>query len=670
MLFSIDCYFTVHTLILGNVFIKIGNCPAGRRGVFAVTGEINDVWAELDVQFGRHFMNGCRERQILSKSLKIGLLAAGWLLAACRAAPNTPPATAIIPPEALAGLASPANASAVAVDPSGQHLAAVNPDSESITLIETPASASGAAPASHEVTVGAEPRTLAFTPDGALVLVAVYGAGSVAFISVATGQVEAQVAVGSRPYGVVAGSRRAYISLAGRSEIVVLDIAMRAVVARVLVADFPAGLALTRDQASLWVSHLYTSTVTVVDTKTGKVRQTVPGDAQANLSQSAALSPDGTRLYLPRTDSLAEHTQLTFQTTVRPEVTLIDTASGSVLPAHKIDLATADRPVNLPSAVAVSPDGATLYVANAGSDDLSVIDSQSGRARAHLTTGRNPRGLALSPDGRRLFVDNVLDGTLDVFDTQTLRRVATLPLTQIPLAPNVLAGKRLFNSAQAPMSGGDWLSCATCHLDGGADGRTWAGFQDGPRNTPALFGASSTLPLHWNGNLDELQDTEHTIRDIQGGAGLIAGEPYPALGAPNAGRSAALDALAAYLTTLTPAPSPYEAADADEAAAIQRGQYSFQRWGCGVCHAAPLYTDRQLHISSIGDPALEHHQAGPLPRFDTSSLRGVWASAPYFHDGSAATLRDVLFSQDFHKVGPAIDAGEQDDLVAYMRSLP
>ncbi len=219
------------------------------------------------------------------------------------------------------------------------------------------------------------------------------------------------------------------------------------------------------------------------------------------------------------------------------------------------------------------------------------------------------------------------------------------------------------------MSTNDWLSCATCHLDGGADGRAWAGFPDGPRNTPALFGAGDTLPLHWNGNLDELQDTEHTIRDIQGGAGLMAGQPAPALGAPNAGRSAALDALATYLSTLAPAASPYAPADAGEAAAIQRGQYAFQRWGCAVCHAAPLYTDRRLHISRIGDPALERNQPGPLPRFDTPSLRGVWATAPYFHDGSAATLRDVLFSQVFHNVGPAIDAGEINDLLAFMRSL-
>ena len=393
----------------------------------------------------------------------------------------------------------------------------------------------------------------------------------------------------------------------------------------------------------------------------------MPTPTSHNSCCSAQTTPKPTCRAL---DLLAETPQLTYSTTVRPEVSVLDTARGTFLPGQRIDLAAADRPVNLPFAAAVSPDGRTLYVANAGSDDLSIIDIPNGHARAHLATGRNPRGLALSPDGRRLFVDNVLDGTLDIFDTETLTRVATLPLTTIPLPPNVLAGKRLFNSAQAPMSSDNWLSCATCHLDGGADGRTWAGFPDGPRNTPALFGAGGTLPLHWSGNLDELQDTELTIRAIQGGAGLISGQPSAALGAPNAGRSPALDSLAAYLATLAPAASPHVAANPDEAAAIQRGQYSFQRWGCAVCHAAPGYTDRQQHLSSIGDPALEHNQAGPLPRFDTPSLAGVWATAPYFHDGSVPTLRDVLFSQNFHNMGPAMNEGEPDDLVAYMKSLP
>jgi cytochrome c peroxidase len=297
-----------------------------------------------------------------------------------------------------------------------------------------------------------------------------------------------------------------------------------------------------------------------------------------------------------------------------------------------------------------------------------VLDLAARRAVAHLQTGRHPRGLALAPDGRRLFVNNVLDGTLDVFDTDSFARVQSLSLTTLALPEPVLTGKRLFNTARTPMSSGNWLSCATCHLDGGADGRTWAGFPDGPRNTPSLRGAVNTLPLHWNGDLDELQDLEHTIRAIQGGDGLIPGDAHPALGPPNAGRSAAMEALAAYLATLAPPPSPYAAGlDPDS---VARGERAFRRWGCAVCHPAPAFTDFQTHISGIGNPGLERRQAGPLPRFDTPSLLGAWATAPYFHDGSVATLRDTLFSAGFHNIGPAMDAQEVEDLIAYLQALP
>ncbi len=116
-------------------------------------------------------------------------------------------ATANIPPEVVTALAAAVSASAIAIDPSGQHLAAINPDSGSISLVD--GLGQGIPGASREVRVGADPRTLSFTPDGAQVLVADYGSGTLTFVSVATGQAEAQINVGSRPYGIVAGTTRA-----------------------------------------------------------------------------------------------------------------------------------------------------------------------------------------------------------------------------------------------------------------------------------------------------------------------------------------------------------------------------------------------------------------------------------------------------------------------------
>lgn len=586
------------------------------------------------------------------------------LLAACQAPKlysATPTALPAVP------LAGPVSAGAVAIDPAGRRLAAVNPDSGTITLIDL-----ATLTVEAEIETGADPRTLSFTPDGLRLLVANHGAGTLSVIDTTTGKLIDDMAVGALPYGVVAGSRRAYVSLAGVPQVVVVDLATLAVTTAVPLPPFPTGLALTADEARLYVTHLYSGAVSVLDTAAltptvlgQAVTQTLSAAPEANLAQFIALNAAGTRAYVPQTLAFAGRLDLAYDNAVHPVVGVL-ALEGAAAPLPALALYDAGQAVNLPFAVALSPDGTRLYVANAGSDAVRVLDAASGATLAQWPTGRNPRGLALSEDGLRLYVNNVLDGTLDVFDTATNTRVQTISLTTIPLPAEVLTGKRLFNSALAPMAAGGWLSCATCHLDGGADGRTWAGFPDGPRNTPALFAAAATAPLHWNGDLDEFQDTEQTIRAIQGGAGLISGELHPSLGPSNAGRSPQLDALAAYLATLAPPPSPYVV----DAETLARGERAFARWGCAACHLGPEFTDQQTHTSSIGDAALERRQTSPLPRFDTPALTGAWATAPYFHDGSAATLRDTFFSAGFHNMGPALNASEVTDLIAYMQALP
>ena len=153
--------------------------------------------------------------------------------------------------------------------------------------------------------------------------------------------------------------------------------------------------------------------------------------------------------------------------------------------------------------------------------------------------------------GSTLFVNNLLDGTMSIIDAGTFTYIETINLTTIPLAVDVLLGKRIFNSASSPVLTTDrWISCASCHFDAGMDTRTWEGFADGSRNTPALFGVGQTLPIHWSGDFDELQDVELTIRSIQFGTGLIPGDVHDSLGTAHAGSSSDLDALAAYLDSI------------------------------------------------------------------------------------------------------------------------
>ena len=609
---------------------------------------------------------------IVLRLLIVLIAALVWALLAC-GSQETPPAT----PPALAPMllpttelpSGPVSSSAVAVSPNGALVAAVNPDSDSITLVD----AIGLKPI-KEISVGDEPRTLAFTPDSRLVLVANRGSANVSVVAVEDFTTVANIPVGPMPYGVVTDGQRAFVTEFALGYIGVIDLARQTLVERVKVAPFPAGLALEADsqggqsrEGLLLATHLFSGQASAIDPSTLTVTAIASTEEGTNLSQSVAVASDGMKAYLPQTHSNATNTELSFDTTVLPVVNVLDLTEYIVLSEQRIAIDTVGQPSSIPFAAVLSPDGGRLYVVHAGSDNLSVIDLAANRSLANISVGANPRGIAISPDGTTLFVNNTLDGTMSIIDAETFTYIETIELTTIPLAADILLGKRIFNSASSPVLTRDrWISCAACHFDAGMDTRTWEGFPDGPRNTPALLGVGETLPVHWSGDFDELQDLELTIRSIQFGTGLIPGEAHDSLGTAHAGASSDLDALAAYLESIEVPPSPY----GSNRERINAGEQKFTALGCQVCHPPPLFTDLELHDVGTGDPAKEKNPHGRGTNFDTPSLRGVWFTAPYFHDGSAATLRDVFSKGTTHNISADISEQELQALIAYLRALP
>lgn len=555
-----------------------------------------------------------------------------------------------------------ASSSAVAVSPDGQMVVAVNPDSDSVTVVDAVSLKIMA-----EIPVGDDPRTLAIAPDSRSALVTNHAGATLSLLDLVQLVEDSRYPVGSMPYGVVTDGSRVFVSELAIGNVSVLDHTTGLIIAEIPVDPFPTGLALSADGASLYVTHLFTGSVTRIDTHTFAIKATTSTGAGTNLSQFVAISPDGGKAYLPQTRSNVNNTAMLFDNTVFPVVNVLDLAEFHLIVRERVTLDTADQPVNMPFAVVLSPDGKTLYLANAGSDDLSVIDLPTNRGLAHLTVGANPRGIAITPDGTRVFVNNVLDGTLSVVTTETHMIAETIALTEIQLAAPILQGKRIFNSAAEPrLTTDNWISCATCHFDGMMDARTWLGFPDGPRNTPSLQGVAQTLPMHWSGDFNELQDVEITIREIQVGEGLVEGTANDTLGIAHAGLSPELDALAVYMAMLEIPPSPY----ATERETISRGEALFNTLECQSCHPPPLYTDLQLHDVGTGDPAKEKNSHGRGTNFDTPSLRALWLTAPYFHNGSAGSLVDVLRSGNEHNVAAGLSAGDMHDLVTFLRALP
>ena len=235
------------------------------------------------------------------------------------------------------------------------------------------------------------------------------------------------------------------------------------------------------------------------------------------------------------------------------------------------------------------------------------------------------------------------------------------------LSSQVLLGKQFFYDARDTRLARDrYMSCASCHNDGGQDGRVWdlTSQGEGLRNTINLRGrAGAHGHLHWSNNFDEVQDFEGQIRTLAGGSGLMndvdfnSGTRNQPLGDAKAGVSSDLDALAAYLASLDTAdPSPLRASDGNLSPLGAEGKAVFAALNCASCHSGTSFTRSAANNpADIGTlrPTSGQRLSGPLGGIDVPSLRDSWATAPYLHDGSAATLGQAVRRHNTVTIGDA-----------------
>ena len=558
------------------------------------------------------------------------------------------------------------------IAPDGAQVLALNVEARSVAVIDTNVEAQVA-----EVVVGAEPRSLATSRDWRRLYVTLDDPPALAVVEMGTLTVTARIPVGAAPYGVVADPHGdlVYVASAARDRVEVVHVGLGRVIAEIPVGARPKGLALSADARRLLVTHFFTGQVSVIDTLRRAVLGVITTGADSNMAQKVAIHPLSGLAYMPHIRSNTANRSLLFDTTVFPLVSALDPDSLQAVPAERVDLSLGEHSVNMPFDLAFSPDGARGYVTNLGSGDLSVISFGSRRKLADIDVGGGPRSVVVSPNGARAFVVNSLSSDVSVVDLALQQEIKRIPLTSSPLPAVLKRGKLLFfSSRERELSKERWMSCASCHFEGEHDGRTWLFAGSGRRNTTSLRGAEETRPLHWSADRDEVQDFEFTIRQLQAGTGLIReGSPNATLGAPNAGLSADLDALAAFVDSLRFKASPFLTPAGTLTIAAQRGEAVFMRSdvGCAACHPPPRFTDTGAgftHDVGTGNGPDEAMGAA----FDTPTLRGIWDTAPYLHDGSAATLRDVLTTRnasDRHGRTAHLTEAEIQDLMVYLRSL-
>jgi len=372
---------------------------------------------------------------------------------------------------------------------------------------------------------------------------------------------------------------------------------------------------------------------------------------------------------------------MVFDQTVRAVTSVVDLVGRAELTGQRIDHDNS----GVATGAAITGEGRTLFVALETSREVAVYDTQQGTQLARLAVGRAPERVAFSSNGRTLYVHNFMDRTLSRFDVTNMVALHTTSATLLgttsliaaeTLPANVLVGKKLFyDAADDRLARDNYISCASCHNDGGQDGRVWdlTGFGEGLRNAIELRGKAgmSNGPLHWTGNFDEVQDFEGQIRNLSGGTGLMSytdfntGTRSQPLGDPKAGISADLDALAAYVASLNTAPaSPFR--NGAFSAQAEQGRTTFANRACASCHSGASFTDSAIGVRhNVGTihAGSGSRLGAPLDGFDTPALLGSWGTAPYLHDGSAATLEAAIGAH------VTTTSTEQAALSAFLREL-
>jgi cytochrome c peroxidase len=275
-----------------------------------------------------------------------------------------------------------------------------------------------------------------------------------------------------------------------------------------------------------------------------------------------------------------------------------------------------------------------------------------------------------------------------------------------PITPaKVELGRQLFEDAR--LSGDESMSCASCHpremayadatpLSEGAGG------QPMPRHTPTLLNAAYYRYINWDGKFATIPQLVLGVlanprnMNMQDESVLVArlesvpeyrAEFHDVFDARPTKQRVAL-AIDAYVRSLTTPNSPFDRYAAGDQRALtdaqKRGLVLFVgKADCAMCHRGPNFEDDQFHALGIPTADTGRFKVTSVEAdryaFKTPTLRNVELTAPYMHDGSVSTLREVI---DLYNAGGGgqrpkssllrkldLTEREKSDLEAFLVSL-
>ena len=547
------------------------------------------------------------------------------------------------------------------------------------------------------ISTGREPGGIAMAPDGKLLYVANRADHTVSVIDTATRKAVATIRCGFEPTALAMSpdGKRLFTANYCSDDVSEIDTASRKLVRTITVGRAPTHLAITPDGKTLVVNNSLShqpatdpklsAHVSVVDLASGKeiARKTLPGPML--VGQGILITPDGKT-------AMCVHARPNFNITpVQVNQGWTQTHALSIIPlAGKEPVVTVlldnvNSGAANPYDLVMSRDGKQLFISLSGTHEITIL--RMGRLKTllartkpeqkktlHLSLGflwrdgktirrvgsggLGPRGLGIHPKTGNLYVANYYSNSVAVLDATTGKLIRTIALggPSTPAAMSqVRRGEFYFHDARQCFQ--QWASCISCHPRVRVDGANWDLLNDGvtnPKNAKSLVGSWQTPPsmaLGVRASMDVAAEKGFRFA-------LFVQPPKDVL-----------DSTRAFLRAVKHIPSPFHRdASGKLDASATRGKAVFAKANCDGCHPAPLYTDLELY--DVGTRAKRDFAKDV--EYDTPTLVELYRTAPYLHDGRAATLAELFTKynpKDEHGDTTKLTKQELDDLVAFLRSL-
>jgi len=595
---------------------------------------------------------------------------------------------------------------AVAVSPDGKTLYVSDRTAGCIAVLDAVAGKKV-----RDVAIGGEPAGLALSADGKRLYVARRKAHSIALIDTAKATVTRHIPVGTWPVAVALAekSNRLYSCNRGNHTVSVVDLAAGKEIKQIAVVRDPAFAVVSNDESRVVVANFMpagaatapdpASEVSILHTKTMRQGARVKLPRGSTMARGTWVSPDGKWAYVVHLLGIFDLpvTQLEQGWVHTTALSIIDLVKSERLATVLLDDLTKGAPD--PWAVVGSPDARKLWISHRGVHEVSTIDighihellagkipaalakikdaqrdniwvriTKDKRQIAELARdltalhiantlartpsgGKGPTGMALGPNGKKLYVANYYGASVGVLDAIGGKLLATISVGDQPELDAARRGEIFFHDATRCYQ--RWHSCASCHLDGGrVDALTWDFMRDGIDNGKDVI---SLVYMHRTPPHNRRATRPNPWESLE--TGVVGSHHMPPA-------KSEVDDLLAYAKSLRPEPNPNLPTFAPAAA---RGKVLFEgKANCTRCHPSPLFTDNKSY--NVGTAS----EGDPDGRYDTPSLIEAYRTAPYYHDGQAATMKEALTPRgpkDLHGRLKDLTPKEIDDLIAYVLSL-